>query len=383
MYVVYPSEKRKFIIGEFVNLNSPTLILTHKVVSDFLTSSPLKIVSYLNIDKIKCNFSEYNCIVLDPEFFYPVSPLFNPKYSKIYEFLKRVRFKDVKVFSCSLTRNSLVKFLKEIGCKSRNGEVKFDLNVGINVYFGDNKVDNLKERVTSNSLIVCKDFKDSVSVKEFLERNFKNVFLLDTNNFDVRKVLINKFRSSKGILIVPKKLKKFVRDVNFYSVNYLSIPKSIQEFLHDVVFFSSREYNFFVSLKDEMSVSKRIIKKPYLKEEYLSFLNFLGFRGNRLDYLISYLNSSVLRYDSLETDSFELTSEEKVIFNFLHDRYFEYDECLNLLMGVGGKFFYGGYGILRGVPKSYVCDFVNGIVNKGKLGFRYFFVDGGIVKKVY
>ncbi|MFN4245572.1 MAG: hypothetical protein ACK4F9_05420 [Brevinematia bacterium] len=388
MHFIYPSEKRKFIIGEFIKLDSPTIIITTKTISDSFTSSPLKIISHKNLHYLNTNTDKYNCIILDPEFFYPISPLFNKKYLKIYEFIKNANFKNINVFSCSLPYNTLKTFLKEIGYQNKNIKVIFELSKNINVYFCNNKIETLLSKldIDDRELIICKNAEEANTLKEYLNRHnkhTKNVLILDRNDFDIRKTIIGRLKANKGILIIPRNLKNLIRNINFSSVSYLSIPNSIQKFIHDIVSLSSYRYNLFVSSKDEIIFLKRIKKKPNLKEEYISTLNFLGFRGDKTRYLERYLSSHKQQYNLTKTGLSMLDKKEKIIFSSLVNRYFRYEDCVDLLMGINNKILYRCFGIMRGHTRDYISQTINNLVNNGKLGFKYFLSNGNIVKKVY
>lgn len=382
MNVVLPSEKRKFIVGEIVNINSPSILLTVKSITDHITSSPFKVISYSNLHKFNEDTKVYTCIVLDPEFFYPKSPLFRKKYGGIYEFLRNNKFRDIYVISGTLAKRMIVSFLKDIG--SRNFEVRVFPEFGFNlkVIFCRSKLEKLKSlEVGRRRLFICKNEYHSLLLYEILRKRFGDrVFVIRLDDFDYRKRVIADFVSKGEILIVPKKYRWFARKVKFDTIVFLSLPRSIEEFLFFSSVFSSGEYVFLVSDADEYKVSRKVLKDKVIVEGYINFLNFLGYKGDRVGYLRSFLSSSDVGRNNKVID---ITGYERVLYNFFNEKYIEYRRGIDIILGLNDYYMYFEYGKMRGMDREYVIDALDDLVNRGILGYKYFFSDGKIVKKVY
>lgn len=387
MNIIFPSEKRKFLIGEIINLDSPTLIITHKSLSDIISSSPVKVITPSSLPLLyDKNFENFRCIILDPEFFYPLSPLFNNKYTPIYEFLKKNRFKDIITISASMPTKKLKNFLKDIGNKNQKIKVEPLPKFKANVIFTNNKVKSILKEINTTkdnkTIVVCKKLEHIYYLKLFLESSGINCFFIDNPEFDIRKSVLSKFKTKGGILIIPKKYKGFTRNVSTDKIYYLGIPYSIPEFIYDTTYIPSKEFIFFVSPKDESVLLSKMKKKKHLKDEFLKFLNFLGYKGNKTKYIQSYLLSrkiSNIKHTSLEKISFEKLR----ISNSFRDKYLSHTEVIEILLGVGNYFLYKEFGYLRGKDRTKVEDVINELVNVGELGFKYFLSDGTLIKKVY
>lgn len=413
MNLICPSEKRKFLIREFIDLNLPSLLITSSALSNVLTCSPFKIITPSNLHLLQKelnptpknpnqttikekiinliskliqseNPTSYTCLILDPEFFYPLSPLFKKRYQKVYSFLKKTKFKNVLAISNSLPKNTFKKFLKSINSKTREVNVIDEINVRVNVLIGNNKIEKLLETLKENSrtLIICKGEKEAIFLEKLLKENNKNVFTLTKNEPDVKKAIVTKLIAEKGILILPKNLKPIAKTTSFSDVIYIKLPTSIEEFLHDSVNITSEKYTLILSQKDEEKTLKRILKKKKLKTTYLSFLNFCGFGGEKTEYIRSYLSSTkTLPKNTCKPET--LSKEELIVWETLKGKYFDYETSINLLIGTNEKILYKGFGALRGKPKEHVEKLINTLVEKGFLNLKYFFSSNKLTKKVH
>lgn len=381
MNVIYPSEKRKFIVGEIVDINSPFILVTPYYPSDHLTNFPFKIISRQNVDMFKEDTKPYGCIVLDPELLYPKSSLFRNKYIALYEFLKRNKFREISVISSSFSKKTMSSFLRDIGSKNLEVKIFPEFSFEVSVIFTEDKLKELEAiDFEDRNLIICKTEYHSLFLYELFRKKFgKGVFVLRVNDFDYRKRVISDFIASGRVLIVPRKYRWFLRKVEFDRIVFLSLPKSIEEFLYFSSVFSSEKYLFLVSSSEEYKVSGRILKDRLLLNSYVEFLNFLGFKGDKISYLKGYLGSVKILEKNSEVD---VSEDYRVIYNFFSNKYFEFEKGIEVLIGVNDWYLFFEYGKMRGVDRNYVRSLTNNLVSRGILGYKYFFCDK-IIKKVY
>lgn len=382
MNVIYPSEKRKLVIGEIINIDSPFLLVYPYYSSDHLTNFPFKIISCRNVERFKEDSSHYECVIIDPELLYPKSPLFREKYKILYDFLKKTKFRNVSVVSASLPRRVLLSFLREIGSKDRSICIFPEFSFGVKSIFCEDKVKELERLdLGIKNLIICKNKSHGLFLYELLKDRFgKRVFVLRSDDFDHRRKITIDFIANGGVLIVPRRYRWFFRKVEFDKVIFLNLPKSIEEFLYFSSVFSVKEYVFLVSSSDEYKVSKKFSRDGLFLSKYIEFLNFLGSKGNKIEYLEGYLCSKRIRGECRRVES---DGDERVLCNFFSNRYFEFERGVDVIIGVGEWYMFFEYGAMRGKSRDYVKEIVNNLVSRGILGYRYFYSDGRITKKVY
>ncbi|MEN2998814.1 MAG: hypothetical protein ABDH28_07270 [Brevinematia bacterium] len=411
MHLICPSEKRKLLIGEIININSPTLILTTNSISDFLTSSPLKIITPSNLDlliktlnlkpeilnpnqkpleKLKNFFQKpyVDCdyILLDPELIFPSSPLFKEKYKNLYFFLRNTKPKRLITISGSLPLKTLLKLLKSIGCKEKKVLVKPELNFKIQTVFTNNKLDTLANLIknTNRTLIICKNLTHTLFLESILKDITRNIFALKSRNTIQKRITISKFLTKEGILVAPKNFISLLKGVDFSKVIYLSCPYSIEEFIYNHINLASKKYTLIISTKDEKTLASKIKRKKHLKKEYLSFLNFLGSKEDKIEYLKTYLLSTENPHLGRKKNNLdELKEEEKELYKTLRESYYQYENAIDLLLGLGENFLRRGFGKLKGKPRQDVEKIIHSLVNKHLLGIIYFCADGEIIKKIY
>ncbi|MCX8028394.1 MAG: hypothetical protein N2712_00145 [Brevinematales bacterium] len=377
MNYIVPSEIRKSIIGELVDLNSPTLIITPSSISENLTSFPFKVLTPKNLTQFKEDAKNFKIVILDPEFFYPFSPIFRSSIRGVFDFIKSSTFKEVITVSCSLPVKTIRKFLREVKGSTKSVRVITDFNFGIDVRYCDSKLDILEYYLGKydDLLIVCRDLDQANFIYNFVTQSGKKSFFMKYTDFDLRKVLLTKYKSCGGIFVIPFEFKVFLKDLEFENVIYVRLPKSIQEFIFDTIYITSKGYTFLISDKDEEIFLKRIKRSLFYRDYYLDFLNFLGFKGDRKFYLENYFHSRI----SLKSVKYC----EDDVCKYLSGRYIKYEEAVDMLIGKGDMYLSRGFGIFRGVDKSEVRSKINLLISNGHLGLKYFYVDGSIIKKLY
>lgn len=374
------------MLGEVVKLDSPTLIVNPRLNQEFINLSPLKIIGYKSFKFFKGDTRDHEVFIIDPEFIYPLSPLYREKYRELYEFVRGSEFKKVSVVSGCMNRKNLRKFLKSLkSYSSLKVEVRENYEYKISVFFTSKKLEfitrDLGNLQTRRTLIISKDITQSLLIKNSL-KDISCLVLKDID-FYTRRVVLSKFKVEGGFLVVPYKFRFLVRNVNFNNVVYIRIPKILSEFIHDTLNIPSDNYTIIVSHKDEGILARRLDKYPRLREEYLEWLNFLGFKGDKREYLSCYLMSKRLKYLKHNKNNTEvLDRNERIICSSFQGKYVEFEEGVKSLMGVNDRFLWEHFGSLRGLEKDKVVSSVNELVNRGLLGFRYFY-NGKVVKKIY
>lgn len=386
MNLIFPSEKRKLILGEVVKLDSPTLIINPRLNQEIINSSPLKVVGYKSFKLFKDDPRNYEVFIIDPELLYPLSTLYKQKYAELYEFIRESKFKKVSIVSGCMSKRSLKKFLKSLkSYYSPKIEVIQNYDYTVSVLFTDKKLglttSILSSQQTGRTLIISKDIPQSLVVKNSL-KNISCLVLKDID-FDIRRIILSRFKVEGGFLIIPYRFRFLVRNVSFSNVIYLRIPRTLPEFIYDTLNISSNSYTILVSSKDEGVLVKKIDKYPKFRKEYLEWLNFLGFKGDRREYLSYYLMSRKPKYLKPNKNNMRVMGkDEKIIYNSFQGKYVEFEEAVKSLMGVNDRFLWNCFGALRGLGRDKLLSSINELVNQGFLGFRYFYTDR-VVKKIY
>lgn len=387
MNLIFPSEKRKIMIGEMVKLDSPTLIVNPSLNQEIINSSPLKIIGYKSFKLFKDNTRDYEVFIIDPELLYPLSPLYREKYRELYEFIRRSKFKKISVVSGCMNKKNLKKFLKSLkSYSSLKIEVRENYGYKISVFFTSKKLEFITRDLAGNlqtrrTLILSKDIYQSLLIKNYLKD--VSCLVLKDVDFDARRAVLSKFKVEESFLVVPYKFRFLVKNMNFSNVVYIRVPRTLSEFIHDTLSITSDNYTIVVSHKDEGVLVRRLDRYPRLREEYLEWLNFLGFKGDKREYLSCYLMSKRPKYLKYNKNNVEVLDEkERIICGSFQGRYVEFEEGIKSLIGVNDRFLWRHFGSLRGLEKDKVVDIVNELVNRGFLGFRYFY-NGKVVKKIY
>ncbi|MGC8870571.1 MAG: hypothetical protein ACP5PT_05730 [Brevinematia bacterium] len=383
MNYIYVSNNVFDFVKEIIDIKSPSVLLLENSPSENIPSTPFKVVPFSKVDDLIRN---HVIMILNPERLYPFSPLFEPKYLKVLEVLKRIKPQNVFILSSLLPYSDSKDLLKLVGAKIDNFSFYFDLNLNIEVLFSEDKKNKLLKLVDDRikTLIVCKNQKQLEEVYNFLSLEFPNILAWNKKEYEYKRRTINLYRSGKFNLVVTKNFLKLRKNIDVENVIYVSTPYSIQHFVRDIINLPTNQLNVFllISEKDEFIFLRKIRKNTNVNKEYLNFLNFCGFRGDKLEYLRNYffsINNNHLREEKLLSEG-----KQRDLVYSLRDKYFSTKEVIELLLGLDEKYyFYRGFGSMRGENFYLLKEEINELVSKGKLGFKYFYEEDGLVKKIY
>lgn len=384
MNYIYVSRNVFNFVKEVVNLRSPSILLLKYSPSDNIPTTPFKVVPF---DKLSAftDLRDYSIIILNPEYICHTSPLFESKFSKTLDTLKKLKPKNVSVVSSLLNYKSSKGLLKQIGVKDQSFSFCFDLDFKIKTVFTEKKDSEIVSfACNENTLIVCKNSEQLRFISNLLSKKITNVLVWDKKEFEYKRRMLNLYKSGNFNLIVPKAFLKHNFGIEVKRIIYVSPPYSIPEYLRGVLSYYTPNLETFIliSEKDESRFLKKIRRDVNFAKEYVEFLNFCGFRGNKLEYLKSYLFSTKVKSSSVGVISSE--TEDEDMLDTLKGSYLSLDEVFNIFLGLNdGYCFYRGFGTKRGVDVYSLKEKVNKLVNSGILGFKYFYDGESLVKKVY